>query len=68
MGFSARAIQRYPIAEHVIIEANKAVFKNLEDFAKTSPQKVTPLLGFWQHVMPTLEKESFDGTSKPFVV
>ncbi len=61
MGISATAIQKYPITEHVIIEANKQVFEKLVEFSKTSPYKVTPILGFWQTVMPSLEKETFDG-------
>jgi len=61
MGISASFIQEYPIQEHVIIEANKAVFQKLEEFSKTSKRKVTPIFGYWQEVVDQLPDESFDG-------
>lgn len=51
MGISASFVQENPnVTEHVIIEANAEVFKNLEEFQKNAPRKVTPIFGFWQEV------------------
>ncbi len=61
LGLSARAIQKYPIEEHVIIEANADVYKDACIFAAQAPQRTIALLGFWQDVTPTLPDGSFDG-------
>ena len=61
MGISATAIQRHPVDEHVIIEANAQVFEELEAFAVSAPSRLTPLLGLWEEVVPRLADESFDG-------
>lgn len=38
MAISARAIQQYPVEEHIIMEANADVFKRLEQFAVENPR------------------------------
>ncbi len=60
MGISARFVQRHPVTEHVIVEANTDVYQHLEAFAVEHPT-VTPRAGFWQEVTPTLADGSFDG-------
>jgi guanidinoacetate N-methyltransferase len=60
MGISAGHLQTHPLDEHVIIEANEQVYAKLTEFAAAHPN-VTPMLGFWQDVIPTLEPASFDG-------
>lgn len=61
MAISATYLHQYPLEEHLIIEANKDVFEKINSFAQTVPHKVTPLLGFWQDLMPTLPDNSIDG-------
>jgi len=61
MAISATRIQTHKISEHVIVECNDGVFQRLQTFAKQATNKVTPLKGFWQDVVPSLPDESFDG-------
>ncbi|KAM7438671.1 hypothetical protein ABFA07_011848 [Porites harrisoni] len=61
LAISATKIQSFAVDEHVIVECNDGVFKRLEAFAKTARQKVTPLKGLWEEVVPSLDDESFDG-------
>ena len=61
LGISASFVQTFPISEHVIIEANKEVFKHLKAFEKTALHPVTPKLGLWEDVVSTLADNSFDG-------
>ncbi|KAJ9466369.1 Protein arginine N-methyltransferase 2 [Diplonema papillatum] len=61
MALSATAIQTHDIEEHVIIEANEAVFKKLQEWAAKQPHKVTPMFGLWQDVVSTLKNNDFDG-------
>eukprot|EP00794_Sanderia_malayensis_P007479 gene7479-8308_t len=61
MAISATKIQSFPIDEHVIIECNDGVFERLKQFSKTMKQKVTPLKGMWEEVVPGLEDGVFDG-------
>jgi hypothetical protein len=75
LGISATYVQelgkKTGLREHVIIEPNDGVFARLENFAKeftTETKKVTPMRGFWEEVVPTLESGSFDGILfDPFV-
>lgn len=60
MAISASHVQKHPLIEHVIIEANAEVYARLEAFAKEHPN-VTPVFGFWQDVVPKLDDASFDG-------
>ena len=61
MGISARYIQQQKILEHIIIEANNDVYRELEKFATSSTIQVRPLHGFWQDTIKTLEDNSIDG-------
>lgn len=61
MGLFASAIQKHPIDEHVVIESNKSVFSNLENFARTAVHKVVPVFGMWQSLIKSFPDESFDG-------
>lgn len=61
MAIAASRMETFKLAEHVIVECNDEVFKRLEKFAADAPNKVTPLKGLWQDVIPTLEDGSFDG-------
>jgi len=65
LGLSASHIQKFKnVTEHVIIEFNQEVFKELEIFAQAAKRvgsKVTPKLGDWKNVVPEFEDESFDG-------
>ena len=45
MAISATEVQRFDIREHVIIECNEKVYKNLEAFAEGAVPKVTPMKG-----------------------
>ncbi|KAF4756515.1 hypothetical protein FOZ63_033258, partial [Perkinsus olseni] len=61
LGLSASAVQKHDIDEHIIIEANKDVFKRLQAFASRAPHKVTPMLGLACDVVATLPDNSIDG-------
>lgn len=61
MGISARHVQREFVGRHIVIEANRDVFRCLEEFAQRAPGLVVPVFGFWQDVLPTIEDESVDG-------
>ena len=62
MAIAATKIQSFDIDEHVIVECNEEVFARLQTWAKeTAQNKVTPLKGLWQDVIPTLPNASFDG-------
>lgn len=61
MGIAAGLIQRYPITEHVVIEANREVFERLTEFIRCASHPVTALFGFWEDVVGSLASESFDG-------
>ena len=63
MGISATAIQAHDaVAEHLIIEANRDVYKRLQDFAAKSRRPVTPLgPALWQDALDDVEDASLDG-------
>ena len=65
LGLSASHIRKYDnVTEHVIIEFNQEVFKELEKFAEAAGHagsKVTPKLGDWKNIVPKFEDGSFDG-------
>jgi guanidinoacetate N-methyltransferase len=61
LAISATKVQSHDITEHVIIECNEDVYSRLEKWSTSVPHKVTPLLGLWQNVVPTLPDNSFDG-------
>lgn len=61
LAIAATKIQSYDISEHVIIECNDDVFKELEKWAEDVPHSVTPIKGLWQDVISKLPDGSFDG-------
>jgi guanidinoacetate N-methyltransferase len=65
LGLSGHAIQKWNIKEHIIIEANKDVYKSLMQFAAKEAQegrpRVTPLFGLWEDVVATLPDNLVDG-------
>ncbi len=61
MGISAQHVQQGSVGRHIVIEANRDVFRCLEEFAQRAPGLVVPVFGFWQDVLPTIENESVDG-------
>lgn len=62
LAIAATKIQSHNnVSEHVIIECNEDVFRELLKWAAESPRPVTPLQGLWQDVVPTLPDNSFDG-------
>merc|ERR1719203_798721 len=61
LGLSASAVQRFPISEHVIIEANTDVIERGRKWAEEQLQKVTFMHGLWQDVVAKLEDNSLDG-------
>jgi guanidinoacetate N-methyltransferase len=61
MAISATAVQSFPHDEHIIMEANKDVFKTLEEFKIKYP-KVTPMgPALWQDSVSKIEDNSIDG-------
>merc|ERR1719427_1879662 len=65
LGLSGRSIQNWNIKEHIIIEANKDVYKSLLQFAAKEAQRgrprVTPLFGLWEDVVATMPDNLVDG-------
>ncbi len=61
LGIASRYIQAEKIQEHVVIEANKDVFKNLLEFAQNTEKKVIPIYGKWETIVPLLNDAMFDG-------
>lgn len=61
LGLSAGCVQKCGVAEHVIIEANADVFRNLMAFKHGAQSKVIPVYGKWQEVFTLFAPESFDG-------
>lgn len=60
MGLSANYIQRNKPLEHIIIEANDAVYQKLLDFSKSLEVKIKPINEFWENSVNTFEDEQFD--------
>lgn len=60
MGISAGYIQSAGVDRHIIIEANRDVYRKLEAFAAEHPS-VTPLFGFWEEAASTLPSGSING-------
>lgn len=61
MAISATAVQQHPIKEHIIMEANGAVFKRLQQFAIKYPN-VTPMgPALWQDSISKIPDASIDG-------
>jgi len=58
---SADSIQTHNIDEHIIIEANKDVYKKLEEWAVNQKHKVTCMQGLWQDQIEFIEDNSLDG-------
>ena len=58
---SADAIQIHDITEHIIIEANKDVYKTLEEWAVNQKHKITCMQGLWQDQIELIEDNSLDG-------
>ena len=62
MGISASAVQKYPIAEHIILEANADVYSRLLAFKKAAPRLVTPIgPALWQNSLRKVPDNSIDG-------
>ncbi|MFQ5703607.1 MAG: class I SAM-dependent methyltransferase [Gemmatimonadales bacterium] len=61
MGIAATFIQSHGVRKHIVVEANRDVFRCLEEFATRYRKSVIPLFGFWQDVMPSIADESVDG-------
>ncbi|MEX0961862.1 MAG: class I SAM-dependent methyltransferase [Simkaniaceae bacterium] len=52
-GYSANAIQEYPIKSHTIIEYHPVVFEKAKEWAKDKPS-VTLIHDTWQNALPSL--------------
>lgn len=63
MGISARYIQQRGTRHHVVVEPNYGVFDSALKHAAAYADKyaASPILGFWQEVLPLLRDGSFDG-------
>jgi guanidinoacetate N-methyltransferase len=75
MGISAKFIRDLAkasnVTEHVVVEANEHVFASLQEYARQTKDMltVTPMLGFWEYVLPNLPDCSFDGILfDPYVI
>ena len=61
LGLASNFIQNNDVDEHVIIEANTDIFRNLVDFKNSSSGKIVPICGKWQDACSLLAPRSFDG-------
>lgn len=61
MGISAGFLQTHDIQRHIVIEANRDVFKKVRAFAATARVPMQTLFGFWEEVTKTLPDESVSG-------
>lgn len=61
LSLASNSIQTHDIDEHVVIEANKDVYKKLEKWATNQKHKTTPMHGLWQDQIKLIEDNSLDG-------
>jgi guanidinoacetate N-methyltransferase len=61
LAIAATEIEEANLEEHVIVECNSDVYSRLQKWAKQQKNKVTPLKGLWEDVVPSLPDNSFDG-------
>ncbi|MDE1463094.1 class I SAM-dependent methyltransferase [Spartinivicinus poritis] len=60
LGLSSSFIQEFGVTEHVIVEPNIEVFKQLMAFSHHAKSKVIPIMGKWQEVIDLFAPGSFD--------
>lgn len=61
MGISARYIHNTDIEKHIIIEANKDVFKQADHFAGLAKKPVELIFGFWEEVITQISDNTISG-------
>lgn len=61
MAIAATRIESFKLDEHAIVECNDGVFARLNEWKDKQQNKITPLKGMWEEVIPTLPDNSYDG-------
>ncbi|CAH1789532.1 unnamed protein product [Owenia fusiformis] len=61
MAIAATKIEEFELECHSIVECNDGVFQRLQKWATEQKNKVEPLKGMWEDVVPSLPDASFDG-------